>query len=159
MVANNAYGSLESGGLPTDASQQSSSARRALVLVGAIAASCLALSGALVMGGTGRTELSFTSHLDLDKGALSALENAASGGRSDFGRKVAFADTRPKMPRIMKAALKARVNNLMAREAGSVGADDSEMLALKGVSSSRDEAKEGMKTTDYEDLTDAAGEE
>lgn len=153
------YGAIERGEVGmTEASTQASSARRALILVGAIAATCLALSGALVASGAGgETELSFTSHLDLDKGALSALENAASGHGPSRGRhERAYADAQPRLP----AVLKARFNNLMARESGAVGDDNSEMLAsMSGKEDKQAEATEGMHTTDYKDMTDAAGEE
>jgi len=156
------YGSIEAG-FPQDAERNASvSARRTLLLAGGIALSCLALSGALMVSGRGelRTELSFTGHLDLDKGALGALENAAGatfGGTARRGSGgSAYSDAQPKVP----AVLKARFNNLMARASGMAGGDDSEMLAsFSGKEDKQAEARQGMRTSDYEEMTDAAGEE
>jgi hypothetical protein len=53
----------------------------------------------------------FTDHLDLDKGALSALVTAARMGPSGGNGGPAFEDAAPQMP----AILKARFNKMMAQ--------------------------------------------
>jgi len=86
----------------------------------------------------------YTAHLDLDTGTLKGLE-AAAGDFTTHRARGGFDDAAPHMPSILAAQ--------MDRQQGRA-----ETQALAGLSGNKDDmAKEGMRTQDYEGLTDAAG--
>jgi hypothetical protein len=86
----------------------------------------------------------YTAHLDLDTGTLKGLE-AAAGDFTTHRARGGFDDAAPHMPSILAAQ--------MDRQRGRA-----QTQALAGLSGNKnDMAKEGMRTQDYEGLTDAAG--
>ena len=147
-----ADGALEAGLQQEDESQKG--VRRSMLMIGALAGACLVGAAALTAtGGGSRVALAggFTSHLDMDKGTLSGLEAAANAfpSRASVG---GFTDAAPHVPRIL-AAQWARDNR-----ASTVG--NSQMLSSAFDKKSKHQlAVEGMQTSDYADMTDAAGME
>ena len=96
----------------------------------------------------------FTRHLDLDQGALAALEATAGPGDSDDDDySQAFSDSTPTVPRILAARMDSRRHHVSLD-----GFSRSQMLAGVSRKESRlQQAKEGFQTQDYNYLTDAAG--
>ena len=114
-----------------------------------MAAACLVGAVALVLSGHGGPVSlmgGFTSHLDLDGGALKGLEAAASiyPSRARMG---GYADAAPRVPRVLAAQID-RSRQAAAKQ---------QMLADFDRKARKQMAKDGMKTQDYGFLTDAAG--
>mmetsp|Transcript_14376 Transcript_14376/g.28679 ORF Transcript_14376/g.28679 Transcript_14376/m.28679 type:complete len:150 (+) Transcript_14376:22-471(+) len=143
------YGSCEAGG---QEGEQSSSIgmKKALMLVAALATACLVAAVVLIYSGhTGQVSLmeGFTAHLDLDKGALRGLE-AAAGVRRPAARRGGYDDATPRLPKILAAA----------EYRGQGEETKSQMLASFDKKQSKNKmAREGMATSDYGEMTDAAG--
>ncbi len=96
----------------------------------------------------------YTSHLDLDHGALAALEATAGGSGDDDGDySSAFSDAAPKLPQILAAQINGR-----ARRATQLQQGRDEMLSDEPRHErQQEEARDGLHTQDYNYLTDAAG--
>jgi hypothetical protein len=161
--------------------QEKQHAKAALFSIALIACSCIVLSAILVTTGKGGNDVvelfvsysssksvlffceniltvhcqgGFTSHLDLDHGALAALE-ATAGQSNDDGDEdaSAFSDASPRVPQVLSAQLQRQTRAVSLRSQGR-----DEMLSDESSSEERKrEAEEGLHTQDYNVLTDAAG--
>ncbi len=96
----------------------------------------------------------YTSHLDLDHGALAALESTTGeSGDDDGDYSSAFSDAAPRLPQILAAQVNGR-----ARRATQLQQGRDEMLSDEPRHErQQEEAREGLHTQDYNYLTDAAG--
>ena len=96
----------------------------------------------------------YTSHLDLDHGALAALEATAGESNDDEDYSSAFSDASPRIPQVLAARMGHRTRR--AASLGDQGQD--QMLSERSSREERKaEAEEGLHTQDYNYLTDAAG--
>jgi hypothetical protein len=87
----------------------------------------------------------YTAHLDLDTGTLKGLEAAAGDFTTSRARRGGFSDATPHLPSILTAQFQRQQGRAQTQE-------------LAGIKGNKDDmAKEGMRTEDYESMTDAAG--